>query len=333
MRYLIFNITVLSALGYLFMASPDQSFANWLGKTPQMFDAARSAGRDAGTDIDPSETAGTALLEAMEPVVEEMLSASEQPAAKGAVSEQAAASQPAAKADSDADNPPVTMRDIETLIRALMETKSGQPGDQHGGEVAAGPSTEMEEAEVSGVRPDVQLANVEAPVDVAPVDVAPVDVAPVDVAPVDVAPVDVAPAIDAPVPLASEPASTPTPAATPTVTPDTRIAVAEAAEQPRSPAPAASREMSDAEIAAAFSQLQKSAAPQPAAPQPVATEQMPAIDVAAVDEAGMNPGGSTQGEMSPPPAPPAFMTPGQRVDSLALMVEELQLMYLERSGG
>jgi len=318
MRYLIFNITVLSALGYLFMASPDQSFANWLGKTPQMFDAARSAGRDAGTDIDPSETAGTALLEAMEPVVEEMLSASEQPAAKGAVSEQAAASQPAAKADSDADNPPVTMRDIETLIRALMETKSGQPGDQHGGEVAAGPSTEMEEAEVSGVRPDVQLANVEAPVDVAPV---------------DVAPVDVAPAIDAPVPLASEPASTPTPAATPTVTPDTRIAVAEAAEQPRSPAPAASREMSDAEIAAAFSQLQKSAAPQPAAPQPVATEQMPAIDVAAVDEAGMNPGGSTQGEMSPPPAPPAFMTPGQRVDSLALMVEELQLMYLERSGG
>ena len=323
MRYLIFNITVLSALGYLFMASPDQSFANWLGKTPQMFDAARSAGRDAGTDIDPSETAGTALLEAMEPVVEEMLSASEQPAAKGAVSEQAAASQPAAKADSDADNPPVTMRDIETLIRALMETKSGQPGDQHGGEVAAGPSTEMEEAEVSGVRPDVQLANVEAPVDVAPV-----DVAPVDVAPVDVAPVDVAPAIDAPVPLASEPASTPTPTATPTVTPDTRIAVAEAAEQPRSPAPAASREMSDVEIAAAFSQLQKSAAP-----QPVATEQMPAIDVAAVDEAGMNPGGSTQGEMSPPLAPPAFMTPGQRVDSLALMVEELQLMYLERSGG
>jgi hypothetical protein len=323
MRYLIFNITVLSALGYLFMASPDQSFANWLGKTPQMFDAARSAGRDAGTDIDPSETAGTALLEAMEPVVEEMLSASEQPAAKGAVSEQAAASQPAAKADSDADNPPVTMRDIETLIRALMETKSGQPGDQHGGEVAAGPSTEMEEAEVSGVRPDVQLANVEAPVDVAPV----------DVAPVDVAPVDVAPAIDAPVPLASEPASTPTPTATPTVTPDTRIAVAEAAEQPRSPAPAASREMSDAEIAAAFSQLQKSAAPQPAAPQPVATDQIPAIDVAAVDEAGMNPGGSTQGEMSPPLAPPAFMTPGQRVDSLALMVEELQLMYLERSGG
>ena len=27
MRYLIFNVTVLAALGYLFMASPDQSFA------------------------------------------------------------------------------------------------------------------------------------------------------------------------------------------------------------------------------------------------------------------------------------------------------------------
>ena len=30
---------------------------------------------------------------------------------------------------------------------------------------------------------------------------------------------------------------------------------------------------------------------------------------------------------------PAFMSPGQRADSLALMVEELQLMYLERTGG
>lgn len=323
MRYLIFNITVLSALGYLFMASPDQSFANWLGKTPQMFDAARSAGRDAGTDIDPSETAGTALLEAMEPVVEEVLSASEQPAAKGAVSEQAAASQTAAKADSDTENPPVTMRDIETLIRALMAAKSGQPDDQHGGEVAAGPSTEMEEAEVGGVRPAAQPATMDAPVDGAPV--------------ID-APVIDAPVIDAPVPLASEPASTPTSTPTPTATPDTRIAAAKAVEQPRSPAPAASKEMSDADIAAAFSQLQKSAAPQPVAPQPVApqpvaTDQMPAIEVAAVDEAGMNPGGGTQGEMSPPPAPPAFMTPGQRVDSLALMVEELQLMYLERSGG
>ena len=36
MRYLIFNITVLSALGYLFMASPEQSFTSWVGKEQQM---------------------------------------------------------------------------------------------------------------------------------------------------------------------------------------------------------------------------------------------------------------------------------------------------------
>ena len=40
MRYLIFNITVLSALGYLFMASPEQSFTSWISKAPLMYDAA-----------------------------------------------------------------------------------------------------------------------------------------------------------------------------------------------------------------------------------------------------------------------------------------------------
>ncbi len=35
MRYLIFNVTVLAALGYLFMASPDQSFTSWIGKAPK----------------------------------------------------------------------------------------------------------------------------------------------------------------------------------------------------------------------------------------------------------------------------------------------------------
>ena len=30
---------------------------------------------------------------------------------------------------------------------------------------------------------------------------------------------------------------------------------------------------------------------------------------------------------------PAFMSSAQRADSLAIMVEELQLMYLERTGG
>ncbi|MGB1177456.1 MAG: hypothetical protein ACPG48_08340, partial [Candidatus Puniceispirillaceae bacterium] len=79
MRYLIFNITVLSALGYLFMASPEQSFTSWIGKAPLMYDAAKTAGRDGAARIDSSETAGTALLEAMEPVVEEVLSSSKAP--------------------------------------------------------------------------------------------------------------------------------------------------------------------------------------------------------------------------------------------------------------
>ena len=69
MRYLIFNVTVLAALSYLFMASPDQSFANWIGKAPQMFDAARTAGRDSMIEDDPTATAGSALLKAMEPMV------------------------------------------------------------------------------------------------------------------------------------------------------------------------------------------------------------------------------------------------------------------------
>ena len=53
MRYLVFNVTVLAALAYLFMASPHQSFANWIGKAPQMFDAARTAGRDHRSGEDP----------------------------------------------------------------------------------------------------------------------------------------------------------------------------------------------------------------------------------------------------------------------------------------
>jgi hypothetical protein len=33
MRFLIFNISVLAALGYLFTASPDQSFSSWITGT------------------------------------------------------------------------------------------------------------------------------------------------------------------------------------------------------------------------------------------------------------------------------------------------------------
>ena len=76
MRYLIFNVTVLAALGYLFMASPDQS--------PKLdrqsaADVRRGAmaGREPVADGNPEATAGSALLEAVEPAVDQVLSTSD----------------------------------------------------------------------------------------------------------------------------------------------------------------------------------------------------------------------------------------------------------------
>jgi hypothetical protein len=87
--------------------------------------------------------------------------------------------------------------------------------------------------------------------------------------------------------------------------------------------------MSDADIAAAFAELQQSAAVQPSR-----TDQLPSTDMAAVTEAAAN-GDSASNLASLPAAEtaPVFMSPRQRADSLNLMVEELQLMYLERAGG
>lgn len=266
MRYLIFNITVLSALGYLFMASPDQSFTSWLGKAPQMFDAARSAGRDAGATIDPSETAGTALLEAMEPVIEEVLS----PPA------QAAADQGVTAVDSD--NQPVTMRDIETMIRALLETRA-EP-DRTPDAVNAANHQSQQAPDDGGNKASVedQPATVDAP----------------------------------PKPVASELAT-----AAPPADGGAALEVAESGDTPVNTKPVISEEMSDADIAAAFAQLQQSAT------DGDVTAAGPAI-----------PEQSAQaGDIVAAPAAPAYMSPGQRADSLALMVEELQLMYLERTGG
>jgi hypothetical protein len=299
MRYLIFNITVLSALGYLFMASPDQSFTSWLGKAPQMFDAARTAGRDAGAAGDPSETAGTALLEAMEPVIEEVLAPKAHSAADRATADQivadrivadgptagqVASSRPATEqgaAAVDSDNQPVTMRDIETMIRALLETRTAPAGT-----------------------PDaVNAANHrfrQAPDDGG-----------------DKASVENRPAIvDAPPkPVTSELAAAP-PAVSVTE-PDITGQTAAAGNGSGTTAPAISEEMSDADIAAAFAQLQQSA-----------TEGDVATAGPAIPE---QPGPA--GDVVAAPATPAYMSPGQRADSLALMVEELQLMYLERTGG
>ena len=154
MRYLIFNVTVLAALGYLFMASPDQSFANWIGKAPQMFDAARMAGRGPVADGNPEATAGSALLEAVEPVVDQVLSTSDgmysEPAPTDGPSEatppsdiHAIATQKAPAPDDNAQ--PVTMQDIESIIRSLLDAKAAETGD-----VAAGgkPAPAGEEVEL-----------------------------------------------------------------------------------------------------------------------------------------------------------------------------------------
>ena len=91
--------------------------------------------------------------------------------------------------------------------------------------------------------------------------------------------------------------------------------------------------MNDEEIAAAFEPFRQSASSEPVTPQPGQGAEM-ADRAAGVSGAGPGVGPAEAGTGTSPAADiPAFMTPGQRADSLALMVEELQLMYLERTGG
>ena len=131
MRYLVFNVTVLAALAYLFMASPHQSFANWIGKAPQMFDAARTAGRDHRSGEDPDATAGHALLEAVEPVVEQALSSSDDADASPAPAarfSQSISTDEIQTVEAPADPVhdaarPVTIQDIEGIIRGLLDAR------------------------------------------------------------------------------------------------------------------------------------------------------------------------------------------------------------------
>jgi|GEM_PF-1773542 len=329
MRYLIFNITVLSALGYLFMASPEQSFTSWIGKAPQMYDAAKTAGRDSVAGTDSSETAGTALLETMEPVVEEVLSSSkaptptpaQMPAPGQAETAPVEARQPdmvkaeAAPADVDADPDvePVTIQDIETIIRTLLEARGGEAGDQDNGVTAT-------------IEP-VKAAPVEVPVEV------PVAV-PAAATSRQAAAGGTASDGEAILPSSPGPkalAQTPPSQAGPEgglqagAAPEQRQMATRAA----APSQAASSEMSDADIAAAFAELQQSAGIQPSG-----TDQLPSTDLAAVTDAVAS--GNPAGDLADLPAAdaaPVFMSPRQRADSLDLMVEELQLIYLERTGG
>ena len=293
MRYLIFNVTVLAALGYLFMASPDQSFANWIGKAPQMFDAARMAGRGPVADGNPEATAGSALLEAVEPVVDQVLSTSDgmyaEPAPTDGPSEatppsdiHAIATQKAPAPDDNAQ--PVTMQDIESIIRSLLDTKAAETGDvAAGGEPASG-GEEVELVEPGpGHRPS---------------------------------------------------GGSPSHAASAEAVPDQTLqALSGARADDAAQSQAALQDMNDEEIAAAFEPFRQSASSEPVTPQPWQGAEM-ADRAAVVPGAGPGAGPAEAGTGTSPAADiPAFMTPGKRADSLALMVEELQLMYLERTGG
>jgi len=335
MRYLIFNITVLSALGYLFMASPEQSFTSWIGKAPLMYDAAKTAGRDGAAGINSSETAGTALLEAMEPVVEEVLSSSKAPTPEqmpagsraDAPLVEASNMQMAEAAplhgDAGPDVEPVTIQDIETIIRTLLETRGAEAGDRDDG---VAPTTEANKVVPAATPPATPPAN---PPGISPA--APTaatlrqGAAPATASDRQAA----VPSSPGPGTLAKTP-STPSqtsPEAGPrigTVPSETQLASKAVA-----PSQAASSEMSDADIAAAFAELQQSAGAQPSQ-----TDPLPSTDMAAVTKAAAN--GVSAGNLASLPAAqtaPVFMSPRQRADSLDLMVEELQLMYLERTGG
>ena len=307
MRYLIFNVTVLAALGYLFMASPDQSFANWIGKAPQMFDAARTAGRDSMPDNDPTATAGRALFEAMEPAVEKVLSSSDEavgeqtpPAHFGEPTTTEHIKTVAVPADSGPDDAqPVTMQDIESIIRDLLDARSAVGDDQDVGAGVDSPETSAnDEIEIVQPRPERR--------------------------PADGSSTGLASSV------AASDQSMPT-NATPNEAADAGSGVLEIADTAPAAPSTTSQEMSDEEIAAAFARLQQTARQDSAQSGATQSTEMKAAGDGQVDSAHAEPTA-----LIPEPTAaeaPAFMSPGQRADSLAMMVEELQLMYLERTGG
>ncbi len=263
----------------------------------------------------------------MEPVVEEVLSSSkaptpeQMPAGSRADAPLVEASNmqtaEAAPLDGDAgpDVEPVTIQDIETIIRTLLETRGAEAGDRDDG---VAPTTEANKVVPAATPPGISPAAPTAATlrqGAAPATASDRQAA--------------VPSSPGPGTLAKTP-STPSqtsPEAGPrigTVPSETQLASKAVA-----PSQAAPSEMSDADIAAAFAELQHSAGAQPSQ-----TDPLPSTDMAAVTEAAAN--GVSAGNLASLPAAqtaPVFMSPRQRADSLDLMVEELQLMYLERTGG
>jgi hypothetical protein len=286
MRYLIFNVTVLAALSYLFMASPDQSFANWIGKAPQMFDAARTAGRDSMIEDDPTATAGSALLKAVEPMVEQVLSSSGD-----------AVAAPTDPASDDAR--PVTTQDIESIIRGLVDARVTAGNDQDAGASADGPENSVnDDTEIVQPWPERRTG---------------------DISSTGLESGGVA--TDRSIPTN----------ATPNEAADAGLGAMEIADNAPAATSAALHGMSDEEIAAAFARIQQAARPDP---EPAGATQTTEMTAAGDGQADDSPAETTAVSSAPTVAEsPPFMSPGQRADSLAMMVEELQLMYLERTGG
>ena len=307
MRYLIFNVTVLAALGYLFMASPDQSFANWIGKAPQMFDAARTAGRDSMPGDDPTSTAGRALLKAVEPVVEQVLSSSDDaiaappPTARfgepATTDEIRTAAVPADLAP--ADTQPVTMQDIESIISDLLDGRVTAGDDQDTGAVVDSAEIPVGN-ETNTVKPQPQRRTADRPSTGLASDIAAADQS-----------------------MATN--------ATPNEAADAGLGGVDIADTALTAPSAVSKDMTDEEIAAAFARLQQEARPDPAPSETTQPTEMAAADDGRADGASAEAGVVTSAPVVQ--ASPTFMSSAQRADSLAIMVEELQLMYLERTGG
>ena len=223
----------------------------------------------------------------------------------------------AAKLDVDAgpDVEPVTIQDIETIIRNLLETRVAGAGDQDDG---VAPTTETNKVVPTATSPGISPA--------APMAATLRQGAAPATASDRQAAVPSSPGLGTLAKTPSTPSQT-SPEAGPrigTVPSETQLASKAVA-----PSQAASSEMSDADIAAAFAELQQSAGAQPSQ-----TDPLPSTDMAAVTKAAAN--GVSAGNLASLPAAqtaPVFMSPRQRADSLDLMVEELQLMYLERTGG
>ena len=255
-----------------------------------MFDAARMAGRGLSPTAIPRPPRAVPCLRP-EPVVDQVLSTSDgmypEPVPTEGLSEatpprdiHAIATQKAPTPDGNAQ--PVTMQDIESIIRSLLDAKAAETGDvAAGGEPASG-GEEVELVEPGpGHRPS---------------------------------------------------GGSPSHATSAEAVPDQTLqALSGARADDAAQSQAALQDMNDEEIAAAFEPFRQSASSEPVTPQSGQGAEM-ADRAAGVPGAGPGAGpgvGPAEAGTGTSPAAdiPAFMTPGQRADSLARW-SRLHLMYL-----